>query len=101
MTLEEIKAMFQPGQQWRAENTYMTQANGIRTVGRIHTTQMTWTWPDGRVGYMPFPPASRILEARDGYLRFKLFSDHEVQYRKPGAIDAVLTLERVRVETAR
>lgn len=96
MTLKEIKAMFQPGQQWKADNTYQPQANGLRTVRRVHSTQMTWDWPDGRVGYMRFPKASQVIESRDGYIRFKLFSDEEqVKYRKPGSIDAVVTLERV------
>jgi hypothetical protein len=96
MTLKEIKAMFQPGEQWKADNTYMPQANGVRTVAHVHSAKMTWTWPDGRIGWMDLPKASLVLEARDGFLKFKLFSDAEsVKYRKPGAIDAVVTLERV------
>jgi hypothetical protein len=45
---------------------------------------------------MPFPKASQIIEARDGFLSFRLFtSEDETKYRKPGAIEAILTLTRV------
>ncbi|HTF63897.1 MAG TPA: hypothetical protein VK638_14505 [Edaphobacter sp.] len=48
---------------------------------------------------MPFPKASQIIEARDGFLSFRLFTtEEETKYRKPGAIEATLTLTRVCAE---
>jgi hypothetical protein len=48
---------------------------------------------------MSIPKASQIIEARDGFLQFKLFTtEEETKYRKPGAIEATLSLTRVCAE---
>lgn len=75
MTLNEIKTMFQPGQQWtgkrspgfKGEPSTVTQ----RTVKDLLTAQMTWSLAgDGRPYWMDYPRARDVIEARPGYLRF-------------------------------
>lgn len=84
MTLEDIKAMFQPGQEWEAVNTHMPKASGVRKVVQVLTTQMVWANHLGPKFWMQFPKASQVIEARDGFLKFDLYEagakfrpDHE------------------------
>jgi hypothetical protein len=96
MTLKEIYAMFEVGQQWEAVNTYNERASGIRTLVEKQTTQLVWNTPQGPRSWMKLPKASQVIEAQDGYLSFRLFTDEEeVKYRKPGAIQATVTLKRI------
>jgi len=95
VTLKEIKAMFQVGQQWAGENTYAPKASGPREVVQLLSTQMVWKTPHADRSWMQFPKAAQVIEARDGFLKFKLFSDEEnLKYRGPGAAQATLTLVR-------
>lgn len=96
MTLKEIQAMFGVGTQWEAVNTYNEKASGTRSVVQKLTTQLVWKTPTSDRSWMQFPKASQVIEARDGFLSFNLFtSEDEVKYRKPGSLAATVTLTRV------
>lgn len=77
MTLKEIQAMFEVGQQWEAVNTYVAKASGTRTVVQKLSTQMVWKTPIADRSWMQFPKASQVIEARDGFLSFNLFTPQE------------------------
>ena len=97
ISLKQIHAMFEPGTHWEAINTYQPTASGPRTVDRRLSNQIVWKRPElDKPFWMTLPKAAQVIEARDGFLSFKLFSAlDEVKYRKPGSIDAVVTLTRV------
>jgi hypothetical protein len=95
LTLPAIRQMFVPGSAWQAENTYRPEASGPRTVIHRRITEIVWMNLAGTKSYMKLPKASQVIEARDGYLSFWLFtSEEEVKYRKPDSIKATLTLTR-------
>lgn len=77
MTLKEIHAMFTTGSCWRAENTYRPEANGVRNVVKRQTQEICWMNERGQKTWMKLPPASQVVEARDGFLSFKLFKPEE------------------------
>jgi hypothetical protein len=79
-----------------AENTFMPQANCVRTVARIDKAKLTWTWPSGYIGWMDFPEASQFIESRDGFLKFNLLpAPHNALYRAPNGDDFTVTLTKV------
>jgi hypothetical protein len=96
MTLKQIRAMFAVGEEWTADNTYSPGASGPRVLVEMRSTQFIWKTAQAARSFMQLPKASQIIEARDGFLSFKLFtSEEETKYRKHGAIEAILTLTRV------
>jgi hypothetical protein len=96
MTLKQIRAMFAVGEEWTAVNTYNPKASGPRVLVEARSTQFIWKTPQAERSFMPIPKASQIIVARDGFVQFKLFtSEDETKYRKPGVIEATLTLTRV------
>jgi hypothetical protein len=96
MTLKQIRSMFAVGEEWTAVNTYNPKASGPRVLVEARSTQFIWKTPQAERSFMPIPKASQIIEARDGFAQFKLFtSEEETKYRAPGAIEATLTLTRV------
>jgi hypothetical protein len=62
----------------------------------MRSMQFIWKTAQAERSFMQLPKASQIIEARDGFLSFKLFTtEEETKYRKPDAIEATLTLTRV------
>ena len=73
MTLKEIHAMFVLGSTWAAVNTRVAGACGPRTVSEIFTKQIVFKQPgDDTRRWLTLPKASEVIEARPGYLKFKL-----------------------------
>jgi hypothetical protein len=96
MTIKEIRGMFAPGQKWEAVNTLHEKANGVRTLVEIKSAQMVWSTATAPRFWMPIPKASQVVEARDGFLSFRLYTPDEVQkYLKPGSAEATVTLTRI------
>jgi hypothetical protein len=96
MTLNQIRAMFAVGEEWTADNTYNPGASGPRVLVEMRSRQFIWKTQQAERSFMQLPKASQIVETRDGFLSFKLFTpEEETKYRKPGAIEATLTLTRV------
>ena len=87
MKLKEIKAMFAVGQRWRVTReggkplvvhgnlgtTTLPANNGATTrqVEQVKSCEVVWTKPDGKTVHMPYPKATDMIEARDGFLKFK------------------------------
>lgn len=96
MTLKQIHSMFEIGQTWDEINTYCPAMSGPRTLAEKLTTQLVWNVPrKTERGWMKIPKASQVIEARDGFLHYRLFSsEKEVMNRRPGSIDATITLIR-------
>lgn len=67
MTLKQIHAMLEVGQEWSSVNTYNDKASGPRTLLQKGVTQFVWKTPQADRSWMPFPKASQIIEARDGF----------------------------------
>jgi hypothetical protein len=102
LTLKQIHAMFEVGQQWNAVNTYNEKASGIRTVVQKLTTQLVFKTPQSDRSWMQLPKAADVIEARDGFLSFRLFSaKDDLKYRGDKAASATVTLIRVEVEGGR
>lgn len=72
MTLKEIHAMFEIGQVWTAENTKIPKMNGPRKLIEKYTANLVWELPTLPRGWMPFPKARDVVEARAGYLKYRL-----------------------------
>jgi hypothetical protein len=79
MTLKEIREMFQPGQTWDVVNTYIEggKMDGPRTVDQVLSAQIKWRRND-KPAWMPIPQASQIVEAREGFLSFRLFKPDQI-----------------------
>lgn len=78
MTLKEIHAMFQVGQTWNAVNTRHSGACGPRTVSEIFTKQIVFKQPgDATRFWMTLPKAAEVIEARAGYLKFRLMDGRD------------------------
>lgn len=80
MTLQSIKAQFKPGDNWhcireekRPNMPHCIDRNEVRTVKSTGGKYLTWTLPDGRNYESPWPKASEILDARDGFVKFHYF----------------------------
>jgi hypothetical protein len=102
LTLKRIHAMFEVGQQWNAVNTYNEKASGVREVARKHATQLVWTTPTVPSSWMKLPMASQVIEARDGFLSFRLFSaNDDMKYRGDKAALATVTLTRIDAQGGR
>lgn len=77
MTLAEIKAMFKIGQVWTGKRTpgFKGEACTItkRTVSELRGNAIIFSLNgDGQRYWCNWPKARDIIEARPGYLRFKL-----------------------------
>lgn len=84
MTLAQIKAMFQPGQVWIGTRTPGFKPGdppslSRRTIQTVRTKDYICDNGDGKGRfYGVFPIARDVIEARDGYLKFRLSKDSAV-----------------------
>ena len=76
MTLKEIKGMFQVGDIWEATSTYNPDSSGPRRILEVRGIDMISEQKRCRRSFMTWPKASHVIEARPGYLKFRL-PDHE------------------------
>lgn len=76
MTLAQIRAMLQVGSVWRfnvdRSALHSPNADEIRTIEKVQTSEFVAKQADGKCKsiWTPFPKASQVIEARDGYLKF-------------------------------
>lgn len=77
MKLNEIRAMLVPGSRWLgvrnppfpASSSSASLNGAIRTVERVETKNIVYRIGEQRM-WSPFPKASEIIEARDGFLSY-------------------------------
>jgi hypothetical protein len=91
MTLKQIHAMFEVGQTWIATNSHQPKAAGPRVVVQKLSSQLVWKNHLADRFWMRIPKASAIVEAREGFLSFRLFADGSHP-------DAVVTLTRMEAQ---
>jgi hypothetical protein len=73
MTLTQMKAMFQPGQRWIGiRNDAGVKKETTRTVSEVRSTEIVWRLDDTPKYFSKLPKARDIIEARDGYLRYRV-----------------------------
>lgn len=76
MTLNELRAMFLPGQRWKGVRVDLGPKNGVREdvreVVEVTSREFVFRLEDGTLYYTPMPKAKGIIEARDGYVRFNI-----------------------------
>jgi hypothetical protein len=98
MTLEQIRAMFIPGQVWRAVRTpgFKGEASTIteRRITEVRSKDYICTTSDtDRNRYGSFPLARDVIDVRPGYLKFNLVHPSE-----RGKVAAVIELTLQRAE---
>jgi hypothetical protein len=88
MTLTAIKAMFQVGQRWNAENTLHPRMNGEREVVEKLSNQIVFKTATTPRGWLTMPKASQVIKAEDGLLVMRI---------DPSGRDttSILTLRRI------
>jgi len=108
MKLIEIKAQFKPGDKWHA----VREEEAAKIVGNLGTTilpgrhrdevrevlklgsrEIVFRLEDGKSYYTPWPKASEVIEAREGFLKFALNEGRTVVTLTKLASPAVLGLE--------
>lgn len=75
MTLNEIRAMFKPGQVWSGKRTYLRDGSVTvtrRRVERVRVGSVGFWLDDGRLYWTNFPLARNVIEARPGYLKMEI-----------------------------
>ena len=107
MTLNQIKAMFQPGEKWhatRSDNRPIrvigncgttsipaTHHDEIRMVDHVGSKDIVFTLENGKKYYTPIPKAKDVEEAREGYLRFHIGG---MKQEYPDPLIITVTLEK-------
>ena len=72
MSIEAIRAMFHPGQQWHVHRTGGgAHASEVRTVCKITRRNLGWLVHGGKFLRTAWPTAYEVIEARPGFLKFR------------------------------